>query len=108
MENGFQAIGPLTDFPEGSARLIQVGKNPVLVIHRLGSLIAFDDYCPHRAGPLSEGVRTATTITCPWHGAKFHLDTGEPISGPCRRGLRMHRIAIEGGQVYLARRDPAD
>lgn len=101
MENGYQAIGALTDFPEGTARLIQVGKNPVLVINRLGSFVAFDDYCPHRAGPLSEGVRTPSTITCPWHGAKFDLDTGEPISGPCRRGLRMHRIAMEKGQVYL-------
>ncbi len=105
MEDGFQDIGALSDFPDGSARLIQVGKQPVLILSRMGSFTAFDDYCPHRAGPLSEGVRTPSTITCPWHGAKFNLDTGEPISGPCRRGLRMHRVQVNTGRVGIALRE---
>lgn len=102
--NDFESTGSCRKlhFPAGECRVIQVGPKPVLVLHRDTDWIAFEDYCPHRAGPLSEGEWDASSITCPWHGARFDLKTGQVVSGPCRRGLRMRSIKVEHERVWVS------
>ena len=101
MENSY-CVGRLQDFPVGKPRLIQVGPQPVFILNRGENFVAFDDYCPHRAGPLSEGACDGSTIECPWHGARFDLSTGKPLSGPCRRALRLRTLTVESDQVFVS------
>jgi len=97
----FMDVGLASQFPQGSRKVIQVGTQPVLILHTASGFIAFDDYCPHRAGPLSEGELRGSTITCPWHGARFDINTGEARDGSARH-LRMRTVRVVDGKLEVS------
>ncbi|MBY0371763.1 Rieske (2Fe-2S) protein [bacterium] len=101
-KQGFLLIGSEAEFPPGSRRLVQVGPDPVLVLRQPDGWVAFVDYCPHRAGPLSEGTFTHDTVTCPWHAACFDLKSGKTLSGPGGRGLKTREVQVDATGVWVA------
>lgn len=96
-----ESVGSVDAFPVGSRRLIQIGAKPVLVMHLKDGFVAFEDYCPHRAGPLSEGTFTDATVTCPWHAACFDLRTGANTKNPRLSGLRLRQTRVENNELYI-------
>lgn len=100
MESTYTDIGLSQEFPEGT-KLVQIGDKPVCVLRRGESWYAFDDYCPHRAGPLSEGTFSASTVTCPWHHGEFDFLTGAAIRGPTRHSLVTRKVKIQDGHVLV-------
>lgn len=69
-------------------------------------LAAYPARCPHQLGPLHAGAVAAGAVTCPWHGYRFDVRTGAPLSGQsCRLGP-MPRIEIDAGGVVRVRADP--
>ena len=53
---------------------------------------AVDDMCTHSGGPLSEGEVCGTSVTCPWHGAKFDLATGARGDAMASSDLRCYAV----------------
>ncbi len=68
---------PVSDIPPGSVKSRIIEDVPVAVFNIDGTYHVILDSCPHTGGPLSEGFLEGTQITCPWHGWKFSLVTGE-------------------------------
>ncbi len=97
----FQSVGPLESFPLNQARIVQVGTQPVLVLRKGNEVLAFDDYCPHRGGPLSEGNITQETIQCPWHNALFELKTGICKQGPTQHRLKLRECRVSGDHILV-------
>jgi nitrite reductase (NADH) small subunit len=50
---------------------------------RSGEVFATQAVCPHRGGPLADGLVGAGTVICPLHSWKFDLKSGEPLLGSC-------------------------
>ena len=77
----------------------------VAVFSVAGGFCATQAICPHRAGPLSEGVIDDTTVTCPLHGASFNVWTGAVLSGPAQQPLVTYQVTIVGdiGRVEVDR-----
>ena len=75
-------LGPLDRIPPGEGRQLIVG-NRLLAVFRArgGGVFATQATCPHRAGPLAEGLLGGTTIVCPMHGYRFDVATGAPLGG---------------------------
>ena len=70
-------LGSINQVPIGqSACFIVLGEEIAVVRPRSGGLFALENRCPHRRGPLSEGVVGGGKIVCPLHGHKFDLHTG--------------------------------
>jgi nitrite reductase/ring-hydroxylating ferredoxin subunit len=82
----------LSDVPPGSALL--VGK--VAVFNVGGRLVATENACTHRQGPLSKGVLEGSTVTCPWHGSQFDVSTGAVLRGPATAPLKTYKVVVEG------------
>lgn len=84
-------LGPLSQIPEGEGRTFLVppggqGGAPVAlaVFHlRDGAVHATQAACPHRGGPLADGLLGGTTVICPLHSRKFDLSTGAALSDGC-------------------------
>jgi nitrite reductase (NADH) small subunit len=90
-----------SDLPgESCAREFLLEGKPVCVARLNGTVFALDNVCPHRGGPLSDGVILDGKIVCPWHGWQFDLQTGMSVQVP-DTGVAVCRISIEGNDVFL-------
>lgn len=75
-------LGDIERIPPGEGREFDVGGVPVAVFRtRTGSVHALDAHCPHRGGPLADGLLDSATVVCPLHGWRFSLGDGRPVSG---------------------------
>lgn len=94
-------LGPLAGIPCGEGRVFEVGGRRVAVFHtRAGALYATQAECPHRGGPLADGLVGGTTVICPLHSWKFDLASGEARMGSC--GLETYPVRLgEGGEIIL-------
>lgn len=70
-------LGPLESFPLGEGRAYVVNDLTIAVFRqRDGRLFATDNHCPHRNGPLADGIVGDGKVICPLHARKFDLTTG--------------------------------
>jgi nitrite reductase (NADH) small subunit len=77
-------LGPVSAIPKGEGRTYTVGTLRVAVFRaRDGRLFATQAECPHRRGPLSEGLLGGTTLICPLHEWSFDLASGMALHGEC-------------------------
>lgn len=77
-------LGPLEAIPEGEGRTFVVGERRIAVFRaRDGALFATQAECPHKNGPLADGLLGAGTLICPLHSLKFDLATGRSLNGDC-------------------------
>lgn len=97
-------IAALEDIPRQGARVVRTAAGCVAVFRTAGDeVFALDDRCPHKGGPLSEGIVHGGQVTCPLHGLVLDLATGlaEGVEGG---RVATHAVRVEGGRVLL---DPA-
>ena len=62
---------------------------------------AFQDFCTHRFGPLSEGDFHNHEVMCPWHRSCFDVRTGKVTQGPAKVDLKTYDVTIENGQICV-------
>ena len=78
-------LGPLALIPPGEGRNFDVLGERVAVFHtRTGEVFATQANCPHKNGPLADGLVGNRSVICPLHAWKFDLATGEPLLGECK------------------------
>ncbi len=94
-------IGAITDIPLRGARVI---KSPVgcVAVFRTAENEAFatSDTCPHKQGPLSEGIVHGKSVTCPLHNWVFSLETGQ-AQGADQGQIATYPIRIEEGRLLI-------
>jgi len=112
-------IGNISDFPEGSHRLVRVGRREIGVFNVGGQFYGLPNLCPHQTGPLCEGkpplgtlvsrkendwrfewVHEGEIVACPWHGLEYHVPTGRCIAYPSVT-LRRYEVVVEGDEVKV-------
>ncbi len=74
-------LGKVDDIPVGEGRAYAVEGRQIAVFRlRDGSLRAIDAVCPHRGGPLADGLTDTRVVVCPLHGFTYDLETGCEIT----------------------------
>jgi nitrite reductase (NADH) small subunit len=93
-------LGSLDFIPVGEGRAYKVGGLAVTVFRqRDGQLFATQSQCPHRQGPLADGIVGAGTVICPFHGWKFDLATGHCAAENVT--LRTFLVYALDGQLFI-------
>ena len=103
-------LGPSALIPRGEGRVFEVGSRRVAVFRaRDGELFATQADCPHRGGPLADGLFGDGRLVCPLHGLQFDLRTGEAVRHDCLPLLTYMVSETEDGRILLgpARREIA-
>ena len=90
------------NIPVREGRPVQVGGHEVAIFNLGDRFVATANRCPHKGGPLSDGIIAGDTIVCPLHAWKVCLDTGH-VERPSGRD---HRVAtyptrVEHGIVLV-------
>ena len=103
--NDWIEIAQLDDIPRQGARVVELehagSVNRIAIFRTVNdTLHAVLDKCPHRGGPLSEGIVHGGQVTCPLHSWKIDLTTGEAVL-PDKGCARTYATKVEGGQVFL-------
>ncbi len=86
----------VADVRPGKAMRLEFGGQRVAVYNVGGTFYATQHDCTHEGGPLSEGDLQGPVITCPWHGSRFDVTTGQLVRGPAQRPLQAFRVTVEG------------
>ncbi len=94
-------LGSIEKIALGQGRCYLVGDEEIAVFRqRDGQLFATQNRCPHKQGPLSEGVAGGGKVICPLHGHKFDLASGagsEP--GEC---VKVYTVRELDGEIQLS------
>ncbi len=91
------AIGPVSQIPPGEGRTFYVAGLRVAIFHtRSGQVHATQAECPHRGGPLADGLTDDTTVMCPLHDRAYAFATGEGIGTACTISLYPVRLSSDG------------
>src|SRR5215831_9848862 len=95
-------LGSLSKIPRGEGRMFQIDGTPVAVFHtRDGNVFATESTCPHKGGPLADGLIGAQKVICPLHSFVFDVSTGQPVGNSCR-ALKTYPVTINGkGEVLI-------
>ncbi|NQW19318.1 MAG: nitrite reductase (NAD(P)H) small subunit [Chloroflexi bacterium] len=89
----------VSDIPIGEGREVTLdGKRIALFRSRNGSIYATQAACPHRQGPLADGIMSDTKITCPMHELLFDLVSGEALDGLCD-GLKTYKVDVDSAEA---------
>jgi 3-phenylpropionate/trans-cinnamate dioxygenase ferredoxin component len=93
--------GLTDDIADGEAKSIVVGRRMIAVVRTGESYFAIEDICTHDGAPLTGGEIEGDQIICPRHGARFCLRTGEALTPPAYEPVRVFKIKIENGHLWV-------
>lgn len=91
------------DVPLGEGRAVVLGGLRIAVFHTASGWYALDAVCPHRGGPLEDGIVSDRSVICPLHERSFDLQTGAPAAGDCP-GVTAYRVEATPDGVFLSLR----
>lgn len=99
--DGFVAVADEGTLSEGARLRVQVDRTVMSVAKIEGKTYAFQEFCTHRFGPLSEGNFHGYEVQCPWHQSCFDVRTGKVTNGPAKVDLNVYESKVEGGKVLV-------
>jgi nitrite reductase (NADH) small subunit len=95
-------IGTIDDVPRRGARCVVTPQGRIGVFRTADDRIfAIEDHCPHKGGPLSQGIVHGAAVTCPLHNWVISLETGEAL-GADQGAVKTIPVRIDGGRIALA------
>jgi nitrite reductase (NADH) small subunit len=98
--------GAVEEIPLRGARTVTVGEDTIAVFRTGdGAVFALIDRCPHKGGPLSQGIVHGHSVACPLHNWSIALATGQ-AQAPDRGCTPTIPVRIEAGRVLIAMSSP--
>jgi len=96
-------VGAVSDVPRRGARRVPTPRGDIAVF-RTGDneVFALKDACPHKGGPLSQGIIHGRSVTCPLHAWAIDLATGEAMGADRGHGCApVVMVRIEEGRILI-------
>lgn len=94
-------IGHIDDIPLRGARVVKTPVGCVALFRTAeDEVFAASDRCPHKGGPLSDGIVHGRKVTCPLHNWAFSLETGE-AQGNDQGRIATYPLRIENARLLL-------
>lgn len=95
-------IGTVQAIPRRGARCVTTPAGKIAVFRtQEDQIFAIENRCPHKNGPLSEGIVHGASVTCPLHNWVFDLTTGKAL-GADEGQVRTYAIDVVDGRIFIA------
>ena len=102
VEKKWVRVAESDSFPVREGRTVEIGGRQLAIFNLGKEFVAVENKCPHRGGPLADGLLSGGTIVCPLHTWKFDLRTGVSVnhaeSGAC---LKIFATQVIDGVVCV-------
>ena len=89
IERRWVRIAACANVPPREGRAALVGGREIAIFNLDGRFLAVDNRCPHRGGPLADGIVTGGTVVCPLHAWKVSLESGS-VQRPAEAAACVH------------------
>ena len=90
------------DIPLREGRAVKVGHREIAIFNLGDRFLAVHNCCPHKGGPLADGIVFGATVVCPLHAWKISLETGKGTNGPSASScVETFDTRVEDGVVLL-------
>jgi 3-phenylpropionate/trans-cinnamate dioxygenase ferredoxin subunit len=97
----FVKAASVSEIGPGACRLVVLKGKEIALFNVDGEFFALDNLCTHEEGPLAEGEVEGYAVTCPWHGAKFDIRTGEVLQDPAYEAVARHNVRVTGTDIEV-------
>jgi len=95
-------VGSVEDIPQLGARVIKTSAGDVGIFRTADDeIFALRDSCPHKGGPLSQGIVHGRSVTCPLHNWRIEFETGKAMA-PDEGCAARYPVRIEDGKVSIS------
>jgi len=102
MNENWIEVGKLTDIPRLGARIVQSPEGEIALFRNADDeVFALRNQCPHKGGPLAEGIVAGHRVTCPLHNWRIELESGSAMA-PDVGCTPSFPIRLEGAAIYLS------
>lgn len=100
--NDWITVGKLEEIPRLGARVVATGSGDIAVFRTADDKVfALRDHCPHKGGPLSQGIVYGHKVACPLHNWSIDLHTGEAVA-PDKGCSHSYPVQVVDGIVSIA------
>ena len=93
-------VANVTDLQPGEGKTVMVGDRELALFNVAGQFHCIDNVCPHRGGSLGEGVLNDQAVTCPLHGWRFDVTTGQSPVIPTAK-VEKFEVVVAGTDVKV-------
>lgn len=101
-------IAPIDAVPPREGRAVDVGSREIALFNLGDRFLAIDNRCPHRGGPLADGILAGGAVVCPLHAWKVCLETGAVQQpGGASACLTTYPTRVKSDVVWIAVPEPA-
>ncbi|OMJ32488.1 (2Fe-2S)-binding protein [Sphingomonas sp. Sph1(2015)] len=90
-----------SDVQEGRIVAGMLDGQDVLLVRHKGRVCALAGQCTHLKAPLADGIVADGTLRCPWHHARFDIETGEAVGAPAFAPLERFEVVEDDGQLRV-------
>jgi NAD(P)H-dependent nitrite reductase small subunit len=95
------AITAAANVPPREGRAVKVGGLELAIFNVNGRYLTIENACPHKGGPLCDGIVSGTTVVCPLHGQRFDLESGAPVLASQPDCLATFPTRVENGTILV-------
>ena len=93
------------EVPPGEGRAVTLGGRRIALFRAPGGWYALDAACPHRGGPLADGIVCDRAVICPLHERRYDLRSGAALGAG--DAVTAHAVEVRGDRVYVTLAEPA-
>ena len=97
----FVSAAKVSEIPPGNGKSVEINGTPIAIFNVNGTFYAINDTCAHAGGPLGEGFLEDTIVTCPWHGWKYDVTSGQSTVVPSAK-VDSFQVKVEGDEIKVA------
>jgi nitrite reductase/ring-hydroxylating ferredoxin subunit len=107
LESGYIRAALTSEIAVGKIKKVTADDIQILIVNVDGKFYAVDSLCTHYGGDLSEGKLEGKILTCPIHGAKFHVDgkvvspPTEPLDRPEIENLPTYPLIVKNQEIFI-------
>lgn len=98
----FVAVAVTGEIAPETLKAVEVNGRSILLCHSAGRFFAVENLCSHAQEPLTCGRLKRGWLSCPAHGARFDLETGEPLNPPATEPITTFAVRINGEVIEVA------
>ncbi len=101
LDSKWRTVATIGELPPGKMIQVTIDKHDLLLANSGEDMLATDDLCTHEDASLSSGALHGELVTCPLHGSRFCLRTGQPRDEPAEEALVCYLVRIVGEQIQV-------